>query len=634
MTSGNESWYHNPAELVNAARNTDWVHEGTIQIEGYEKVSELRRGGQGIVFKAVQTSTKRPVAIKVLLDGLFATGVQRSRFDREIELVARLRHPNIVRVYDSGETPDGRVYLVMEYVKGDALSCVFGGHDGPTVSQTDTSTAARDATTVRERLALFVKLADAVQFAHQNGVMHRDLKPSNVRVDPSGEPHILDFGLAKPLGAENAPTTSPALASLTGEFVGSLPWASPEQAEGTLQHIDSRTDVYSLGVILYEMITGRFPYDVNGPIREVLDNIISNDPTPPSQFCRHVDNELETIILKILSKDPNRRYQSAGDLSADLRRYLAGEAVEAKRDSRWYVFTKTVRRHKLSAAVTTGSLFLIIGFAVAMGLLYRRAVASETLAADRLVQAQTEFDKFAAVNEFLLGAFIPPKNATGGARALTVREGVDEAAARIDEAFPEAPEIQADLHMAMGYWYGNLGDDEESMRQHRSYVLIRRKALGPNDSRAAAHLSSMGWKAIYGGSYKEAVTYLRDALTVQRNVLPANDPALASTLLAFGLGLVHTDAATEAEPILRECVRIRRERMAPDHPFLAYAESVLGACLGAQGKFEEGEPLLVHSYEVVRTIWASDRTETKHILQGDERYPVNENARHRTLVAN
>ena len=305
---------------------------------GYEIVRELHSGAQGIVYQAIQKSTKRQVAIKVVREGPFASRTEKLRFEREIAILAQLRHPNIVTIHDSGEA-GGHAYYVMDYILGQSLD-----------------KWARTETSIRAKLLLFSKLADAVAAAHEQGITHRDLKPGNVQVDEDGEPHVLDFGLAKTAGALEVTQMT-----RTGQFMGSLPWASPEQAEAVPGKVDIRTDVYSLGVMLYEMLTGQLPYSVFGNMRDVLDRIINAEPRRPSAVCGQIDHELETIVLKCLQKPRERRYQSAGELADDVRRYLAGEPIQARGDSLLYLAMtrgrRTLRRHSLLA--TLGAFVLI-----------------------------------------------------------------------------------------------------------------------------------------------------------------------------------------------------------------------------------------------------------------------------------
>ena len=318
-------------------------------IPGYTLLGELHRGGQGVVYQALQRSTKRRVAIKVMREGPFASDSDKARFEREVEILGQLNHPNIVTIHDSGSAA-GCFFYVMDYIAGQSLDAWMAArameHNTPTLLITGA-------------LGLFVKICGAINAAHLRGIVHRDLKPANILVDADGEPHILDFGLAK-VATGDLLEGAPALVTQTGHFLGSLPWASPEQAEAHSGQIDTRTDVYSLGVILYQMLTGHFPYEVVGNMRDVLDRIVNAAPARPSTICRKINDEVETIVLKCLQKERERRYQTAGDLGQDVARYLAGEPIAARRDSLLYLLrrrtTKLLRRHVWVAVLLIGVL--------------------------------------------------------------------------------------------------------------------------------------------------------------------------------------------------------------------------------------------------------------------------------------
>ncbi len=326
---------------------------------GYEITREIHRGGQGVVYQAIQKTTKRKVALKVMHGGPFTGSKGRARFEREVAILAQLQHPNIVSVLDSGNI-GGQAYYVMDYVSGQTLDAWMAA--GKT-----------EPKPIQEVLNLFIKICDAVNAAHLKGITHRDLKPSNIRIDHSGEPHVLDFGLAKVVIGEVTEETQPQVMSVTGQFIGSLPWASPEQAEGVPSKVDLRTDVYSLGVILYQLLTGgKFPYEVIGNMRDVMDNILRAEPARPSTIRRQINDEVETIVLKTLQKERERRYQSAGELARDLKRYLAGEPIEAMRESGWYVIRKTLNRYRVQTGVAVAFLALLVVFGVVSFALYQK----------------------------------------------------------------------------------------------------------------------------------------------------------------------------------------------------------------------------------------------------------------------
>ena len=255
----------NAAFLARLPRRTESAAVGVVEsIEGFEILGEIHRGGQGIVYRAVQTATKRTVALKLLLQGALATSRQRRRFDREVELVAAFQHPSIVTLHDSGVTHDGTKYFAMEHIEGVPLDRYVR----------DSIAAEGSSNALEGVLRLFAAVCEAVSYAHQRGVIHRDLKPANVLVDSAGRPHVLDFGLARSI-AEQA--TGDDAVTHSGEFMGTPAYAAPEQVVGDPALIDVRTDVYSLGVILYEMLTGGFPYRVTGRIDEIVRAISEQD---------------------------------------------------------------------------------------------------------------------------------------------------------------------------------------------------------------------------------------------------------------------------------------------------------------------------------------------------------------------
>lgn len=320
---------------------------------GYELLAEIHRGGQGTVYRARQVAANREVAIKFTLRGQHATDKQRLRFEREVEIAARLRHPNIVCVYDSGIV-DNVPYYVMELVVGEPINS-FGGQGSGSVE------------TVLRRI---VRVCDAVAYSHQRGVIHRDLKPGNILVDTDGEPKVLDFGLA--LGHHNARMTS------TGDFLGTLAYAAPEQV-GTSGSVDVRSDVYSLGVVLYELLAGKLPYDTEGTVAKTVRNIQDQAPASLAHQVQ-VSGDLETVVLKAISKEPDRRYQSAQQFLEDLQRLQNGRPIAAKRASGWYLLRTTVRRHKLAfAALGVVLLSLITALAVSTKF-WRDAVRDRNLA--------------------------------------------------------------------------------------------------------------------------------------------------------------------------------------------------------------------------------------------------------------
>ncbi len=373
-------------------------------IEGHVLEEEIGRGGTGEVYRAFQKATKRQVALKILLEGPFASAVTKRRFEREVELAAQLQHPHIVTILESGIS-SGRYYFAMQYVEGLRLDDYIATSK-PSIEQT---------------LQLIGKICEAVNYAHQRGVIHRDLKPSNIIVDSNGDPHVLDFGLAKLADPSTPEHSVPSLVSLAGQLMGTLAYMSPEQATGSNQDIDIRTDVYSLGVILYQALTGRFPYEVVGSVTDVVDNILNIEPARPSKIRAGINDEVETIVLKCLSKERERRYQTAGEVARDIGHYLTGEPIEAKGDSGLYVLKKTLRRYRIPIFIAVGFVVVLtVGLAAIWGLYLRAEAATRVEAEQRRLadeaKEQAEADRSLARRQAYVASI------TGAHAALKVNE--------------------------------------------------------------------------------------------------------------------------------------------------------------------------------------------------------------------
>lgn len=346
------------AALQDSSEHADHGEPPPASLPGYTDFHKVRRGSQGVVYSATQMATRRTVAVKLLHAGRSGGVSDRRRFEREVQILIELRHPSVVTVHDAGVFGD-RCYLVMDFVDGVPLDQYLAEHrPGP-----------------KALLELLAVICDAVNAAHLRGVLHRDLKPANVLVDGAGHPCVVDFGLAKELAGEAS-----AHATQDGQFVGSIPWASPEQIEGRQRDIDTRSDVYSLGVVLFQALSGRLPFDREGSAREWMNRIVTAPPPRPRALVRSIPDEVETIVLKCLAKERERRYQTAGDLSRELRRYLRGEAIEAKRDSLGYQLRKLVWRHRGAAAVAGMSLLaVVLAYAFTLAAWRQTAGAEERL---------------------------------------------------------------------------------------------------------------------------------------------------------------------------------------------------------------------------------------------------------------
>lgn len=484
-------------------------------IPGYRIAGRVHSGGQGAVYRAIQSSTGREVAVKFLREGPVLGVRERIRFEREVRILGGLQHPNIVTIHDSG-VAGGHYYLVMEFIngrsldeyayssvrrngvsaeKGDPISAADEldddwGELGPKFDENTLGSQERTPRTHRklkakkersssweigELLRVFIKICRAVGAAHLKGVIHRDLKPSNILVDSAGEPHVLDFGLAKLMEPDSAEADMEALepalvrgrreATMTGQFVGSVPWSSPEQSVGATEPLDGRTDVYSLGVILYYLLTHRFPYDVSGPAHRVLQNIAATEPVRPKRIRPELDDDIEVIVLKCLEKDPSRRYHGALSLADDLEKYLACQPISARAPSTAYQLRKLARRHRVPFMFLCALIFTITSAAAWLAVLYHRAaadrdqaLASERTSEVRRVEAHAASETARFTREFLIKDVLgsaDPSVAKG--QSVTVLEALDRAAERAKAIPIEDPTTRAELHVTLGRAYLGLG---------------------------------------------------------------------------------------------------------------------------------------------------------------------------------
>ncbi|TWT40332.1 Serine/threonine-protein kinase PknB [Phycisphaerae bacterium RAS1] len=665
------SWFHSDDIILAELRRTGGGPRPALGIPGYDDLSELKRGGQGVVYLATQRSTKRQVAVKVLLEAV-SSDAGRRRFEREVDLIASLNHPNIVQIFDSGTTPDGRPYYVMEYIDGaplDDLIRLSGrlpseAQPGPDANRERPFAPPRDESfsvpvSVRQpsamlpvdgALHLYATICDAVHYAHQRGVIHRDLKPSNIRVDRGGAPHVLDFGLAKltadssapggvgDAGPARSPTGQQAM-SITGQFMGSLPWASPEQAEGHVTRLDIRTDIYSLGVILFQLLTGRFPYDVTGPLRLVFDQIVHAIPDRPSKFRRELNDEIDTIVVKCLAKEPDRRYQSAGDLARDVRRFLAGEPIEAKRDSAWYTLRKAATRYKSAARVTAAFLALSI-LALIISLNYWKearqqrdaARAAEDMAKAALATAKDEAERASEINKFLTATLVNADPFKTG-RTLSVADFLKRASDDAGRRFEKRPRTEAQVRdtLAMSYWslgmledahreydraaaameplrdkdtaeayhldgnrallLSDLGRLDESERLQRALIERSRELFG-QDSRE--NLTMRGnWATTLNSlnRHDEAETTLRGVLEACRRVYGEDDPNVSTYENNLATSLIAQARYDEADALVSDAIRARAASLGPTHPTTLIARGNLAQVRHGQGRLEESERL-------------------------------------------
>ncbi|MCG3125441.1 MAG: Serine/threonine-protein kinase PknD [Phycisphaerae bacterium] len=635
-----------PSAPSSGQSSSDGVALSDDSFPDYEVLREISHGGQGVVLLAIQKATKQQVAIKVPIEGPYASASARRRFEREVELAAQLKHPDIVSVLHAGETRDGRPYYVMEYVRGTPL----------------TTWVRETRPGLGEFLRLFARVCEAVQYAHQRGIIHRDLKPSNILIQTRleaggedvakgdaprevGEPKVLDFGLAKWLAGPGETR-----ASLSGAVVGTLPYMSPEQTRENSDEIDVRTDIYSLGVLLYEALTGAFPYPVIGQMADVLRHISETPPTPPSRAwsaergisagrprgsalrsaraawslavgaSSPLDNEIETIALKCLSKERGRRYQTAHELARDIRHYLAGEPIGAKRDSAWYVLRKQLERHWISVSALGAFVLILIGTLSFAVVHWQRAEHwSRTYAntLDDLAQMlRTEGDRQRAERLWRHAIEVYRRNGLGqhwgmallltnlalleqerfndGAAESLYREALAIAAATRGRDDPQYAQVLSSL----GATLNRLGRPLEAEKHLRAALAIFRRASSQPDKSSqldklylASCQENLARVLLTRQDLDAADQLCREALAIRRS-LPGSPGIDDGLVTAARVKLAGLDYAC-AEPLLRECLEVRRGIMPAGHWAVGNAASLLGGCLTALGRYDEAEPLLV-----------------------------------------
>jgi non-specific serine/threonine protein kinase/serine/threonine-protein kinase len=644
----------------------------------YQLLQKLGEGGMGQVWLVEQsTPVRRKVAMKLIKTDMCDDSVLR-RFQSERQSLAIMDHPTIAKVFDAGATPDGQPYFVMEYVPGVAI----------------TEYCDQKKLKIRDRLELFIRACEGVQHAHQKAILHRDLKPANilvVEVDGKPMPRIIDFGLAKPV----TPFISgESLNTQLGSFVGTPGYMSPEQADPGTQDVDTRTDVYSLGVILYELLTGSQPVDParwkNKRVDEVLRQLREEDPlrpstkvssdrntspsralargTQPSQLVSLLRGDLDWITMKAIEKDRSRRYGTPSELAADLSRYLKNEPVIARPASAGYRLRKYVRRHRIAVAVAAGLVFLLAGFAAAQAVQLRR-ITRERDRANRITDFMTSMFKVS-----------DPGEARGN--SITARELLDKASKDIDTGLAKDPELQGQMMHVMGHVYYTLGLYPRGEALLTRAVDIRRRVLGPEHRDTLASMDELGMvfniesrypeaeklnrevfevrrrvlgpqnldtltsmlhlaKALYAeGRYSEAEKWERHVLDVHQRVLGLNNLDTVLTMQLLAATLEREGRYAEAEKMDLQVVDLKRSVQGPDHPSTLLATSSLGWVLYQEGRYAEAEKFLREAAQTGRRVLGPDHPlETGLLgrlatdLDYEGRYPEAETLQREVLAA-
>jgi hypothetical protein len=492
-----------------AGASADWP-----AVPGYEVLAELGRGGMGVVYQARQTGLGRLVALKTVRAGARASPEELARFQREAEAVARLRHPHIVQVFDVGAA-GGRPYLVLEYVEGGNLARRLAG----------TPLSARAAAELAQTLAR------AVEHAHGQHILHRDLKPANVLLTADGVAKVTDFGLAKllPGAGEDARAEGQ---TQSGAVLGTPSYMAPEQAGGRSKEVGPAADVYALGAILYELLTGRPPFKAETPL-ETLQQVLTEEPVPVRRLQPKVPRDLETICLKCLEKEPARRYPSALALAEDLQRFLGGEPIRARPSTLWEKARKWARR-KPAAATLVGvsglALLALLGVVLGFTVQLRAALKATRDQRDR---AERDRAVAQAVNAFLQNDLLgqadignQPLPAGQGERnpKITVRDLLDRAATGLEGKFPDHAEVEAAIRQTIGDAYRALGEYDQAEQQMDRALAWRRRHLGADHPDTLQSLDSLAVLYRSRGWYDQAEPLCKEALAGRRRQLGADHP--------------------------------------------------------------------------------------------------------------
>ncbi len=585
--------------LAADAREVDFLDRPDDEVQRlgpYRLLRAIGRGGMGTVFLAMRDDAQyqRLVAVKILRSGLEDTEL-RHRFLAERQILARLEHPNIARLYDGGSTEGGRPYLVMELIEGLPVDEYCDGH----------------RLTVDQRLALFLPICSAVQWAHRNLLVHRDIKPANILVTAQGEPKLLDFGIAKQLepAAETDPRTRTGLRVMTPSY------ASPEQVKGDA--ITTASDVYSLGVLLYELLAGRSPYQVEeaAPPYEFERAINEQEPEKPSTALvrsgtpsaeeiaaarssrpaalrRRLSGDLDTIVLAALRKEPARRYESVAALAADLERHLHDLPVSARPDTLRYRGRKFVRRHR--AAVTA---------AAAVVLLVASLVASLFVQGR---QTARERDKARYALSFLVDTFkgADPFHTRG--ERLTAAEVLDRGARRVSRDLAGQPDVQAALMDAIGQVELGLGRLDEAAPLLERALTLRRRHAGSDAVETVQSLEHVAELRKEKSDYAAAQAALREALATKRRLLGEGDPEVAKTLNQLGETLALAGSLRQAEALHKEALAIARQAEGPQG--MTVAESLLALARRAErrGDYPQAETFHRRGFAILRRAWGEE----------------------------
>jgi serine/threonine protein kinase/tetratricopeptide (TPR) repeat protein len=600
---------------------------GTV-IGRYKLLEKIGEGGMAVVYMAEQEKPlRRRLAVKIIKLGMDTKQVI-ARFEAERQALAIMDHPNIAKVIDAGATETGRPYFVMELVKGVSI----------------TEYCDKNKLNIQQRLDLFIQVCSAVQHAHQKGIIHRDIKPTNVMVtmhDDQSVPKVIDFGIAK---ATSQKLTEKTLFTRYAQMIGTPEYMSPEQAQFSGSDVDTRTDIYSLGVLLYELLTGTTPFDseklreagyleIQRIIREeeppkpstklstmgeLLAEIAEHHKTNPDLLPRMIRGDLDWIVMKTLEKDRARRYDTASELVADIERHLNHEPVKAAAPNILYRLHKFIRRHRVS--VTAGFLVaaaMIVGCLLATYGLVRarldrnRAVRSEQVAEQRLVEAERQARITEAVNEFInkdLLASADPARTRG--RDVTIREVLDSASKKVEDKFKNEPLIEAAIRETMGRVYRKLGEFKSAEPHLERALQIHQDQLGKQHLKTLYSMSNLAVLYHTQRKYKEAERLFSDALTEFRRIL--GDENQTTLSCANNLASVYNRLRRyeEARGLYSRVLETSKRVLGEEHKETLAAMNNLATLYERSSQYQKAEELFAKTLEVSQRVLGDEHPQT------------------------